>query len=145
MKVLVSTDGSALSAKAIATAVGFAEALGATLVGMTAVANYEYGDYADYGSEERFDELDFEAVQSAQANERLAAVEQAARAAGLSYELIMSRKGPPWRAILACARAMDCAYIVLASHGRTGLSAMLLGSETQKVLAHADRPVLVVR
>jgi nucleotide-binding universal stress UspA family protein len=40
---------------------------------------------------------------------------------------------------------MDCAIIVLASHGRGGLGALLLGSETQKVLAHADRPVLVVR
>jgi nucleotide-binding universal stress UspA family protein len=145
MKILVSTDGSEISAKAIAAAAGLAKALGASLVGMTAVANYEYGGYADYGSEESFDALDFDAVQSAQANDRLAVVEQAARAAGLPYELTMSRKGPPWRAILACARAMDCAIIVLASHGRGGLGALLLGSETQKVLAHADRPVLVVR
>lgn len=145
MKVLVSTDGSELSAKAIAAAAGLAKALGATLVGMTAVASYEYGGYADYGNEESFDAIDFDAAQSAQANERLLAVEQAARAAGLPYELTMSRKGPPWRAILSCARAMDCAYIVLASHGRGGLGALLLGSETQKVLAYADRPVLVVR
>jgi nucleotide-binding universal stress UspA family protein len=145
MKVLVSTDGSELSEKAIATAARLAKSLGATLVGMTAVESYEYGGYADYGSEESFDALDFEAVQAAQANERLAVVEQAAKAAGLPYELTMSRKGPPWRAILACARATGCDYIVLASHGRGGLGALLLGSETQKVLAHADRPVLVVR
>jgi nucleotide-binding universal stress UspA family protein len=51
----------------------------------------------------------------------------------------------PWEAILAAARKAKCDVIVMASHGRSGLSALLLGSETQKVLTHSKLPVLVVR
>lgn len=148
MKILVSTDGSELSAKAIKTAVELAAALKAGLIGMTAVGAYEYGGYADYGDfgeAESRDQSSFDAEQGAAAHDRLAVVEQAAQAAGVAYELVMSRASPPWKAILDCARANDCQLIVMASHGRHGLSALLLGSETQKVLAHGDRPVLVVR
>ncbi len=145
MKILVPTDGSELSDKAIATAVELAAALKASLIGMTAVGSYAYSGYADYGEEEARDETDFDAAQAAAANDRLAAVERAAKAAGLSYELVMSRKAPPWRAIIDCAAANACQMIVMASHGRSGLGALLIGSETQKVLAYCDRPVLVVR
>ncbi|MEG1832424.1 MAG: universal stress protein [Burkholderiaceae bacterium] len=145
MKILVSTDGSALSDKAIATAVELAAALQAGLIGMTAVGSYAYSGYADYGSEEARDETVFDSEQAAAANDRLAAVERAATAAGIGYELVMSRISPPWQAIIDCARANDCQMIVMASHGRSGLGALVLGSETQKVLAHGDRPVLVVR
>jgi nucleotide-binding universal stress UspA family protein len=51
----------------------------------------------------------------------------------------------PWEAILAAARKSKCEAIVMASHGRRGISALLLGSETQKVLTHSKLPVLVVR
>lgn len=145
MKILVSTDGSALSDKAITTATELAAVLKVGLIGMTAVGSYAYAGYADYGSEEAFDETAFAAKQTAAANDRLAAVERVARAAGISYELVMSRIAPPWQAIIDCARTNDCQMIVMASHGRSSLGALLLGSEAQKVLAYADRPVLVVR
>jgi len=145
MKILVSTDGSGLSDKAISTAVELAGALKAQLVAMTAVDSYAYAGYAAYDDEEAHDEIQFDAKQAAAAHDRLAAVERAAQAAGLAYELVMSRTSPPWKAILDCAQANDCAMIVMASHGRGGLGALILGSETQKVLAHSDRPVLVVR
>lgn len=148
MKILVSTDGSELSVKAIHTAVELAAALKGSVVGMTAVGAYEYAAFADYGEfgeTESRDESRFDTEQGAAANDRLNVVERAARAAGVPYELVMSRATPPWKAILDAARANDCQMIVMASHGRSGLGALLLGSETQKVLAHGDRPVLVIR
>lgn len=148
MKILVSTDGSELSVKAIQTAVELAAALKGSIVGMTAVSFYDYGgfaDYGDFGEASARDESRFDAEQGAAANDRLHVVERAAQAAGVPYELVMSRATPPWKAILDCAQANDCQMIVMASHGRSGLGALLLGSETQKVLAHGDRPVLVVR
>jgi nucleotide-binding universal stress UspA family protein len=51
----------------------------------------------------------------------------------------------PWEAILDHAKAKGCDLVVMASHGRRGLNALLLGSETQKVLTHSTIPVLVVR
>ena len=51
----------------------------------------------------------------------------------------------PWEAILAAAKKQKCDAIVMASHGRRGVSALLLGSETQKVLTHSKLPVIVVR
>ena len=51
----------------------------------------------------------------------------------------------PWEAILKAAKKSKCDAIVMASHGRRGISAVLLGSETQKVLTHSKLPVIVVR
>jgi nucleotide-binding universal stress UspA family protein len=58
---------------------------------------------------------------------------------------VLAPPGPPWEGIIATARAHGCDVIVMASHGRRGVAAQLLGSETQRVLVHCDIPVLVVR
>mgnify|MGYP003339155330 CR=1 FL=1 len=67
------------------------------------------------------------------------------RAAGVPCESILETSSSPYRAIVETAEACGCDLIVMASHGRRGLSAMLLGSETQKLLTHTKIPVLVVR
>jgi nucleotide-binding universal stress UspA family protein len=51
----------------------------------------------------------------------------------------------PWEAILDHAKAQQCDLIVMASHGRRGVAALLLGSETQRVLIHSSLPVLIVK
>jgi nucleotide-binding universal stress UspA family protein len=140
-RMLVATDGSALSRRAIDTAVDLARSLGAELVGFTAVPAYPY---ASVGEIKPADYSDFQARAGAVANERLAAVETAARAAGVACTTNMAETAQPWRGIIEAARDKDCDLIVMASHGRAGVSA-LLGSETQRVLTHATLPVLVVR
>ena len=79
------------------------------------------------------------------AKEKLAAVETAAKAAGVEVETVRKSHDNPWEGIILAAKAKGCDLIVMASHGRRGVSAMVLGSETQKVLTHSEIPVLVVR
>jgi len=141
-KILVATDGSALSLRAVHTAIGLARSLGASVVGVTAVEAYPY---VGIGQTEPAAYSEFQSRAAAEAFDRLAALEAAARAAGVSFET-QSRQGvPPWRAILDVAADAGCDAIVMASHGRRGVSALLLGSETQHVLSKAELPVIVVR
>jgi nucleotide-binding universal stress UspA family protein len=67
----------------------------------------------------------------------------AAKQAGVSCETIQMQDVQPYEAIIATATDRGCDLIVMASHGRSGLSAVVLGSVTNKVLAHAKTPVLV--
>ena len=69
----------------------------------------------------------------------------AAAAAGVGCKGFTVEGLHPWEAILDHAKTQNCDLIVMASHGRRGMSALLLGSETQKVLTHSSLPVLVVR
>ena len=75
----------------------------------------------------------------------LAAVAIEADTAGVAFSSLLVSDGQPWKAIIRAARAKRCELIVMASHGRRGISALLLGSETSKVLAHSKVPVLVCR
>ena len=77
--------------------------------------------------------------------ERLKYTRDAAEAAGIKYELVAEHCQAPWQGILAVAKRYDARFIVMASRGLGSLGSLILGSETQKVLAAADRPVLVIR
>jgi nucleotide-binding universal stress UspA family protein len=79
------------------------------------------------------------------ADEKLSVVERIARAAGVQMETVRQSNDHPWEGIVQTANDKSCDLIVMASHGRRGVSALLLGSETQKVLTHSTVPVLVVR
>ena len=79
------------------------------------------------------------------ADEKLSVVERIARAAGVQVETVRQSNDHPWEGIVQTANDKSCDLIVMASHGRRGVSALLLGSETQKVLTHSTVPVLVVR
>lgn len=79
------------------------------------------------------------------AREALEVVESAAKAAGLSVESVHASHDHPWEEIVRVAKDKGCDLIVMASHGRRGAAAMILGSETQKVLTHTTIPVLVIR
>ncbi len=69
----------------------------------------------------------------------------AGEAAGVAVDAVQEVHDQPYRAIVDCAIANRCDLIVMASHGRRGISALLLGSETTKVLTHSTIPVLVYR
>jgi nucleotide-binding universal stress UspA family protein len=84
-------------------------------------------------------------AQERTAQARVTAALEAARAHGVTAEGATVEALHPWEAILDHAKAKDCDLVVMASHGRRGLGALLLGSETQKVLTHGTLPVLVIR
>ncbi|MBR2961290.1 MAG: universal stress protein [Burkholderiaceae bacterium] len=131
MKVLVCTDGSELSAKAVEAAIGVAKPLNAEIVGMTAVR----------GEEPREGLVGEDlAVQ-----ERLAQIYEAARTAGLKCRVMAVHGQAPWVCITKTAVDEDVDFVVMASRGMGSLGSLFIGSETQKTLAQIDRPVLVVR
>jgi nucleotide-binding universal stress UspA family protein len=72
-------------------------------------------------------------------------VAAAARARGVVYETLTVEHAHPYAAIIDAARQRHCDLVAMASHGRRGVQALLLGSETQKVLTHSHLPVLVFR
>jgi nucleotide-binding universal stress UspA family protein len=88
---------------------------------------------------------EFKRHMEARAEHTLAAAGEVAAAAGISFDTIQREGEQPYEIIIDIAEARRCDLIVMASHGRRGVSAMLLGSETMKVLTHTTRPVLVVR
>jgi nucleotide-binding universal stress UspA family protein len=141
-RILVATDGSALSDKAVEAAVGLARAIGGELVAFTAVPVYAY---SGIGESSGVAAADHQATVGAEASERLASVERKAREAGVACHTSMLEDDDPARAIIATADKHDCGLIVMASHGRRGMQALLLGSETQRVLTLTNRPVLTVR
>jgi nucleotide-binding universal stress UspA family protein len=82
---------------------------------------------------------------SQRASKWLAPIAEAAEAAGVSCETVHVTDNHPWQAIIATTKARGCDLIVMASHGRRALSALVIGSETVKVLTHSTIPVLVYR
>ena len=141
-RILVPTDGSERSVKAVEGAARFARPLGATLVVMTVVEPYSYTNLAEYRPEsiEQYDER-----VTAEAEERLEAARKIAVAAGVEVKTVMVKSFSPAEAIIEQAEKNGCDIIFMASHGRKGIAAVLLGSETQKVLTHSQIPVMVYR
>lgn len=141
-KILVPTDGSDLSVKAARGAVEMAKRLNARIVGMTVVEPYPYTTLSEYQPEPAGE---YEQRVETLARERLAPIESRARQADVPVETAVARSFSPFEAIIDTARQRHCDVIFMASHGRKGLSAVLLGSETQKVLTHSNIPVMVYR
>lgn len=141
-KILLPTDGSDLSAKAIAGGLEFAKALNAGVVGLTIVEPYSYSNLSEYRPETLDD---YEQRMMKVAAERLGKVADAAAKAGVLVETMTVQSFSPYEAIIDTAKAKGCDVIFMSSHGRKGLSAVLLGSETQKVLTHSTIPVMVYR
>ena len=88
---------------------------------------------------------DYEAEAWEIGHQYLAVIEAAARAAGVPYEGVHVLHDHPYEAILEVAKQRGCDLIVMASHGRRGIAALVLGSETHKVLTHGTIPTLVFR
>ena len=141
-KILLPTDGTELSGKAIEGGLEFAKALGASVVGVTVVEPYSYSNLSEYRPETLDD---YEARMDQAGAERLGRIADAAARAGVSVETVSVKSFSPYEAIIDTAKDKNCDLIVMASHGRRGLNAVLLGSETQKVLTHSSIPVMVYR
>lgn len=142
---LVPTDGSQLSLNAVQHAVSLAKEVGAKITFFFSkpdypVAFYGEGALIDPTTPEKFAE-----IADRQAKEILVQAEQMAKAAGVSFASASEVSDIPYEAIIQAAEKAGCDLIFMASHGRRGISGLLLGSETQKVLTHSKIPVLVYR
>ena len=143
--LLVATDGSKLSDKAVAHAIGLAQAVGASLTAFYAAPDYPMPAYADGVVYEPVSRKEYAKLAAEDAQKILGAAATKAEAAGVICKTAYAIAAAPWEAILAAAKKNKVDAIVMASHGRRGISAVLLGSETQKVLTHSKLPVIVVR
>lgn len=142
-RILIPSDGSEASERAILAGVDFAREVGAEVVGLTVTPPFRVVT-ADSAMLEDTPEQ-FDAASSVRAGRILAVVEDAARDAGVPCRSEHAVEDDPYAAIIDTARRLGCDLIVMASHGRHGLKGLLLGSETQKVLVHGTIPVLVHR
>ena len=145
--ILVPTDGSKLAGKAVAEAVKLASVLGSRLTFLTVLVPLNaLGDYehAFSGAPEN---VRHAAIQFLEADSKAAlnAALSVAKSAGLTADTAWVESHYPHEAIIAAAKSMGADLIVMASHGRGGAKAVILGSVTQKVLSQTHLPVLVVR
>ena len=144
-RILVPTDGSTLSKKAIKSAVELASSVGAEVVALNVVPRYPVS-YFEGGINVPTTEVARIEKQWTEHGQALAdQVEKAAESAGVKARAITVRSDLVAETILAAARKHKCDLVVMASHGRKGLKRLLLGSETQHVLTHGNVPVLVLR
>jgi nucleotide-binding universal stress UspA family protein len=141
-RILVPTDGSEITAKAVASAVALAKLAGATLTTLSVKEPFPYSAISEM---QPVPPQEFYDAQERIAASRVKAVLEAAAAAGVTCEGATVEALHPWEAILDTAKQKGCDLIVMASHGRRGMAALLIGSETNKVLTHSPLPVLVVK
>jgi nucleotide-binding universal stress UspA family protein len=143
--LLVPSDGTRLSDEALTQAIALAKVLGAKLTLLHVqpplpVSLMGMGDMLDPATVESL------RVTAERDSTRILEEAQAAAAKeGLELHGEVVKQELPFRAIVEAVKRHGCDLIVMASHGRRGLSSLLLGSETQRVLLHASVPVLVVR
>ncbi|OGA35146.1 MAG: sulfate transporter [Betaproteobacteria bacterium RIFCSPLOWO2_12_FULL_62_13b] len=143
--ILVPTDGSRLSVKAAKQAVKLAKALGARITGFYAAPDYSstyYGDGYILRAPSAKAQAEFS---QEQARKCLSVIEVEAEVEKVPCEVFHVVGDSPYEAIIDAAKKKKCDLIFMASHGRRGLSGLVLGSETQKVLIHSKIPVLVCR
>jgi nucleotide-binding universal stress UspA family protein len=141
--ILIPTDGSELSDKAVRHGIALAKALGAKITAVTVTQPFHWF------SIDREMVTDMPAEYEKHARQRaekiLDAISKAAWAANVDCNPVHLEQEHPYDAIIKTASSQGCDLIVMASHGRRGVSALVLGSETVKVLTHSKIPVLVYR
>ncbi len=141
-RLLVPTDGSELATEAVRGAVRFAKPIGASVVLITVMEPYSYTSLSEYRPESI---EDYDERMRATAEESLMAAKKLFEEAGIPVETMAVKSFSPAEAIMNATQDKRCDCVFMASHGRKGLAAVLLGSETQKVLTHSRVPVMVYR
>jgi nucleotide-binding universal stress UspA family protein len=144
-KILVATDDSKLSRKAVKTAIGLASATGASLVALHVVPRYPMSYFEGALTLPADDVGRIERVWAEQGRALVDEVARTAEAAGVKTRAVIANSDRVAESVIAAARKHKCDLVVMASHGRKGIQRVLLGSETQHVLTHSTIPVLVLR
>ena len=141
--MLVPTDGSDLAAKAVEQGILFAKEIGAKI---TAVTITEPSNLLSVSPTQlEYTPIEYQKYSKAHAESVFGTVSDAAKSAGVVCETLHVEHEQVYQAIIEATEARRCDLIVMASHGRRGVSAVVLGSETVKVLTHSKIPVLVYR
>lgn len=141
-KILVPTDGSELAASAATMAAQLAQNQGAEVVGVYVIDPFPYigiGDASAVGLQAYLSEAKLAASQA------LDAISQVCVTAGVRFTGDTIERNVVYEGILDTAKAEGCDLIVMASHGRKGVTALILGSVAQKVLTHSPIPVLIAK
>jgi nucleotide-binding universal stress UspA family protein len=141
--ILIATDGSELSGKAIQHGIALAKSVGAKVTGITVTVPFHI--FATDPDTLTDTPASYRTRVAAAAAKYLEQVKNAAAPAGITCDGIPVEHEHPYQAIIDTGKENGCDLIVMASHGRRGLSALVLGSETVKVLTHSTIPVLVYR
>lgn len=144
--ILIPTDGSALSLKAVKIGARLAKNFKAKVTALYVMPPYQAPTGMDsVAYREIYSPTKYAAEMRRISGEAVGKVKRAAEAAKVSCETVAVTDRTPWQGIVKMARSKRCDLIVMASHGRRGLAGLLLGSETTKVLTHSKTPVLVCR
>lgn len=143
--LLVPTDGSELSQASVERAVRFASDAGARITFFYAQPDFPMPIYGEGALIDPTTPDQFAKSAAAEAKAILDKAKAAASAAGVSAETDTTVSEVPYEGIIAAADRHSCDLIFMASHGRSGIAGLLLGSETQKVLSHTKIPVLIYR
>jgi nucleotide-binding universal stress UspA family protein len=141
--ILIATDGSELAAKAVEQGVRFAKEIGAKITAVTVTEPFNMLSQA--ASQLEYTPFEYKTFAEAYAETVLETVWVAAKSADVACDTLHVEHEQVYQAIIDAAAARKCDLIVMASHGRRGVSAVVLGSETVKVLTHSKIPVLVYR
>ena len=141
--ILIPTEGSELAWKAVEHGIALAQRIGAKVTALTVLPPFHVFTTDAQMIEDT--PAQYQARMQEHAKKTLGAVAQAAQAVGVACETVHVGHEHPYRAIIDTAASKGCDLIVMASHGRHGISAIILGSETVKVLTHCTIPVLVHR
>lgn len=141
--ILIATDGSSLASRGVAHGVQLAKALNAKVTLLTVSERFHTFTLDAEQVEETASS--FKEHMAQEASKTLENAARVAVDAGVEATPIHRENDEPYQAIIRTAEGRDCDLIVMASHGRSGVSAMFLGSETVKVLSHSKLPVLVIR
>jgi len=141
--ILIATDGSSLSARAVEHGTNLAKAVGATALLLRVSERFHVFAFEAEQLEET--STSFKEHMQKQAERTLPEAAEIARSAGVEATTVHLEDDAPYQAIIRTAENQRCDVIVMAPHGRGGVPALFLGSETMKVLSHSKIPVLVVR
>lgn len=143
--ILVPTDGGPLSRKASRAAAKLAKSMKAKVTSIHVTSPFHIVAYDFYVPPDLLTAENYDAAVAKSAAKALAQAQKVCKEAGVPWEGMHVSNDVPYEAIIAAARRKRCDLILMASHGRRGVAAVVLGSETQKVLTHSKIPVLVYR
>ena len=142
--ILIPTDGSPVSSRAVKAGIRFARALRARVTGYYAVESYPIAYAEGYIPDGKTLALwDRHAMEFGR--KHLAAMGKLARAAGVRFDSVCARADTPYTGIVAAVRRKKCDAVFMASHGRSGIARLVMGSVTDKVLKTTKIPVIVYR
>ena len=144
-RILIATDGSELSRKAVDSGIALAALTGGQIVALQVVPRYPVSYFEGGASVPNAEIARIEKQWADGAQATVDAIKASAAAKGVTATAITAHSDLIAESIIAAAQKHDCDLIVMASHGRRGLTRMLLGSETTHVLTHSHVPVLVLR